>query len=378
MKFAHKIVISASLILTLSLALLSTNQYLQVKEEVDNQVTNSVNELVASMSKHIEEVMSTKGDITAYAVSLLDGDFSEEKFQQVFNKPVIKKHFLLAGMGIDSDGSWVGNDTGWNPGSSFDPRQRMWYQEAKKQNQILFTAPYADAASGEIMISTAAPLNANGQFEGAIFTDVSLKGLAEISNSANLFGAGYAFIVGSDGKFIAHPKASLNGKAMSELFGTQLNVNDKKITMDVGGTDSTVIFQPMAGLGWHLGVVLENDIIHATVNNLRSDAIMYSIIAVLISVFVLSAIITRLMLPLRILNEAMKDVASGEGDLTRRLSTNSDAEFASLASSFNNFVVKLQEMIQQVKVIGDTIMEGTEKVSQGADSSATAMEQQNE
>ena len=41
------------------------------------------------------------------------------------------------------------------------------------------------------------------------------------------------------------------------------------------------------------------------------------------------------MRPLNTLNHAIKDVASGQVDLTKRLSTDTDKEFAELAVDFN-------------------------------------------
>jgi methyl-accepting chemotaxis protein len=378
MKFAHKVVIAASLILILSLGLLSSYQYFQVKTEINNQVNSSTEELVASLSKNIEAVMATKSDITAYAVSLIGDDLSREHISKVIDQAMIKKHFLLAGVGIEASGETIGNDPNWNPGADFDPRKRSWYIEAKQQNRILFTAPYSDAATGEILISAAAPLKINGQFAGALFTDVSLKGLAEISNSAELFGAGFAFIVGKDGNFIAHPESKYNGKPMSSAFGSSLQLKPGTQDSVIDGDQSMIIFSPLEGLDWYLGIALNEDIIFAPVHKLRRDAIMYSLLALVLAVLALRFILTQLMQPLKVLNDAMKDVATGEGDLTRRLNTNTDAEFASLARSFNNFAEKLQTMIKEVKVIGTSMMLSTEQTAQGAGIATTAMEQQNE
>jgi methyl-accepting chemotaxis protein len=377
MKFSHKIVISASLILIASLGLLSTYQYFQVKEEVNQQVNASTKELVASLSQNIEAVMANKADLTAYAVSLIGNDLSEEHIAKVLTQPMIKKHFLLAGVGIEATGQTIGNDPTWSPGDNYDPRKRSWYMDAKQQKTILFTAPYSDAATGEILISAAAPLNVNGRFAGALFTDVSLKGLSEISNSAELFGAGYAFIVGEDGNFIAHPDSKLNGKAMSNAFDPRVELKAGMQKSVVDGTPNIIIFSSLESLGWYVGVALNEDIISAPLTKLRRDAIMYSLLALIIAVIALGAIIKRLMLPLDVLNEAMRDVATGEGDLTHRLNTNTDAEFSSLAKSFNIFVEKLQVMIKDVKVIGTSMMLSTEQTAQGASIATGAMEQQN-
>jgi len=377
MKFAHKIVAAASFILMLSLGLLSSYQYYQVKTEIDSLVNASAQELVTSLSNNVEAVMETKADLTAYAISMIGNDLSDEHIFEVLNKPILKKHFLLAGIGIESSGHYMGNDPSWTPGSSYDPRQRSWYKDAKSQDRLLFTAPYADAATGEILVSAAAPLKVNGQFAGALFTDVSLQGLAKISNSAELFGAGYAFIVGNDGNFIAHPDAKLNGKPMANVFG-KTSTDQALSYATIEGSQHLMLFAPLKDLNWHLGIALNEDIIFAPVHKLRRDAIMYSLLALIIAVLALGAIIKQLMQPLKILNDAMKDVATGEGDLTRRLNTNTDAEFASLARSFNNFAEKLQIMINEVKVIGTSMMLSTEQTAQGASIATGAMEQQNE
>lgn len=376
MKFVHKIVISTSLILILSLGSLSSYQYFQVKQQINDQVSLSVAELVDSMKNNIETVMAEKSDLTRFAASLLESDLSDEHFQKVLDQPVIKEQFILAGMGLES-GHFIGNDPSWHP-QNYDPRKRMWYQEAKQQGRQLFTKPYADASTGDILISVASPLFKSGQFEGALFADINLKSLADISNKTDLFGAGYAFIVGNNGDFIAYPDASMNGHPMSQVFGKQLDVTQQTRHIKIDGSMHTVIFEPLSGLDWSLGIVLDEQVIYATADKLRSDAIFYSLLALVVATLLMAVLIRHLMKPLEVLNEAMRDVASGEGDLTRRLSTESDVEFASLASSFNSFVIKLQDLIQQVKVIGAEVANGTEMTAEGAKSASRAMGQQTE
>lgn len=378
MKFSHKVVMTSSVIMAISLTALSLNQYFNVKEKIDKNVRESVHEIVTEMSMNIRQVMQTKADLTDFAVSKLGEDFSDKHFREVFSRPIITKHFLFAGLGREADGSFIGNDPSWNP-TDYEPRSRTWYKEAKSQRKLAFTAPYTDAETGEVLISATMPIYQSGQFYGAAFTDISLKTLAEISNSANLFGAGYAFIVSANGDFIAHPNSEYNGKPMSEVFGSQLNTSrSEPMAIDVNGEKSWVTFNGLEGLGWHLGVVLNDDIINASVYSLRNDAIIYSIIAIALAIVVLGATINHLMQPLRELNDAMCDVATGEGDLTHRLTTDSDAEFASLAKNFNIFTEKLQDMIRRVKQIGDNINDSTTRVAAGANSSASAMTQQNE
>ena len=379
MKFAHKIAITSGVILAISLGLLSWSQYSQVKQQVNLLTEQSIQELAYSMSNDIRSVMTTKAALTQYAVSMIGEDHSDQHIVSVLSHPIMKDHFLLAGVGLEAGGHFVGNDPSWNPGSTYDPRKRMWYQEAKKQNKLLFTAPYADAATGEILVSAAMPLRSSTGFSGALFTDVSLKQLADISNKAEMFGAGYAFIVDSTGNFIAHPDVSQNGKSTQNFFGNGFNFSSTQDqNLEVAGIDSLIKMVDIPGLNWKLGMALDKSVIYATANELRQNAILYSIVFLAIAIALLTTILTRLMLPLKELNDAMKDVAQGNGDLTRRLSTKSDVEFSSLANSFNNFSEKLQNLIQQVKIIGTDMTESTAETSKGASEATHAMERQND
>lgn len=349
---------------------------MQVESELDKQVNASVDEITQSMSMNIEEVLTSKANLTAYATSLLGSDFSDESFLNAFGQDTIQNEFELAGIGRE-DGTWVGNDPSWQP-PNFVPANRGWYQDAKAAGKLVFTLPYADASTGEILVSLAAPLKKDNQFIGAIFTDVSLKKLATISNSTDLFGAGYAFIVSNDGNFVAHPDASLNGKPLKDFFKTTVNISEEPIEMEVEGKMSTVLFRVLPEYGWAMGVVLNNEIINQPIHNLRNQAILYSTIAIILAIIILQQVLRHLMKPLEVFNKAMQSIASGEGDLTQRLDTNLEPEFSQLASNFNQFSVRIQDLIIQVKATSSSIMSESTQVADGAGQSAQSMEQQNE
>lgn len=73
-------------------------------------------------------------------------------------------------------------------------------------------------------------------------------------------------------------------------------------------------------------------------------------VSLIISVIVVSLIISRSVVrPLRLLNEALREIADGKGDLTKRLPERaSNDELATLAVSFNRFLANLQRIVQRV------------------------------
>jgi HAMP domain-containing protein len=75
---------------------------------------------------------------------------------------------------------------------------------------------------------------------------------------------------------------------------------------------------------------------------------------------VVSRVVTR---PIRQTAAMLRDIAEGEGDLTRRLGTGSRDEIAELAGYFNQFVAKLQDLIQQITGNAQTVASSATELS---------------
>jgi len=276
---------------------------------------------------------------------------------------------------LDVNGNAISGSASWDPGPSWDARQRPWYKDAKKTNDLIVTAPYADSVTNDILISIATPLNKNGQFMGALFFDVSLVGLAELVNNVDLFNAGYLFIVDSSGATIAHPDKDKNGKAFSS-YQPNIEIKQEAQSIDINGAEFVFDFVKVPNQDWFIGVALDRDIAFASVARMRTESIIFTVFALIISIVILLLLITKLMRPLGLLSDSIQDVASGDGDLTQRLKTDVDKEFAILASGFNVFTENLQGQITQLKSIGGEILKNAEATAQGSEGATIAMQNQ--
>ncbi|MGF1760370.1 methyl-accepting chemotaxis protein [Photobacterium sagamiensis] len=372
MKFSHKVVATSSSILLVALSLLSANQYFNIKGEIETLVTKSVDEIVSGISNTVNSELNSRKALARYAASMVEEDLSLNNIESVISQPTIKNTFLLTGFGFESDGSYTSNDPNWNPGASWDPRSRPWYKDTKNARDLIITAPYADSVTNEILVSIATPIMQASQFKGAIFFDVSLAGMAETVNKVSLFDAGYLFLVSDNGTVIAHPDTKMNGQPMS-AFLSGISISNSIQTTELDGALIDVSFAKIEGQSWFIGVVLDKSIAYAAVDELKTNSIVYSLIALVLGIIALLLLIKVLMRPLQALNAAIQDVASGQGDLTQRLETNTDEEFAELARGFNAFTEKLQNLIIQTKGLSQDIMKGTEQTAAGAKHSAEAM-----
>ena len=102
------------------------------------------------------------------------------------------------------------------------------------------------------------------------------------------------------------------------------------------------------------------------------------IAVVLLAVFAglslwLSRSITR---PIRTANAMLRDIAEGEGDLTRRLEVHSNDEVGELAGNFNRFVANLQATISRVAAVSAKVNEAGGLLSDAANDASSIVSRQ--
>ncbi|MGR6834433.1 methyl-accepting chemotaxis protein [Aliivibrio wodanis] len=77
--------------------------------------------------------------------------------------------------------------------------------------------------------------------------------------------------------------------------------------------------------------------------------------AILFALFTIWLLIKWIVTPIKSLERAMSDVASGDGDLTQRIIVSSEDEIGKLAQAFNLFVSKIHSTVSDVIVSSNTV-----------------------
>lgn len=319
--------------------------------------------------------MTGRTNLAELTTELIEQNMDMENATHILSNQSLTKSFILIGFGYEESGKYVASDPSWDPGENWEPRARPWYVDAKKANKSIVTEPYADAVSKEILVSIGTPVHQNNIFSGAIFFDVSLAGLSTMMNKVNMFNAGYAFMVSKGGIIISHPNRAFNGKPLKDVM-PNVNINRAFQNVKLDNTETLISFNKVDGFDWYVGIALDKQKAYKAVDELSSDSLLYSIFSLFFGVISLLFIINYLMRPLSKINEAMSNVAKGNADLTVRLQTNSDPEFASLAKNFNLFTQMLQNLIGDIKQLGHDIYLDAKTTSQGAQTANQAMHNQ--
>lgn len=263
------------------------------------------------------------------------------------------------------------NDT--TPGISGAP-YNAWFSCPLQSKQVCLLDPYIDEADGvkTLMTSIAFPLIQADKVIGVLGVDISLASLQELSLTAHkeLFdGAGHVSIISPAGLLAGHsPDSSLLGGKLQAAFAdqhremTNLLASNRHEVMHHNG--ALQVLQPLLPIPdakpW--GVLLEVPEkvllepaarLEKQMNEMgtRNAAVSLGlglaagVIGILL-IWLTALGVTR---PIIGVSAMLKNIASGEGDLTRRLEYNKQDELGELASWFNRFLDKLQPIIADVK-----------------------------
>ncbi|TOH64907.1 chemotaxis protein [Vibrio parahaemolyticus] len=364
------------MLLLITVSLLSTQQVMTIRSQTQEHINSSVKEILTSVSNTVQSEMNAKKDLARSITEIIELSPNDRTYvKDILEKPTPKSSFLAIGFGYESNGFVIENDDGWDAGPDYDPRQRPWFIAAKNKGDLVVTDPYVDASSKNVIISVGTPVKQNGRFLAGMFYDLELTTLSDLVNQVNLFDAGYLFLVTDDGTTIAHPQSKYNGEKLNSYL-PQVDLNKATQHIEVDNNPYMVSLTHIPSENWYVGAIIDETAAYSVVGELRNSAIIYSIIAVLASVIALTLLIRTLMRPLDTLNTAIKDVASGKGDLTQRLETDTDQEFSDLAKNFNTFMENLQQQIIESKSISDQILTGTQITAEGARDSAGAIQTQ--
>ena len=146
---------------------------------------------------------------------------------------------------------------------------------------------------------------------------------------------------------------------------------------DLSGGKVRIFHDIMSG-GEKLGTVyLESDLeeMKARLESYTALTALVLVLSFLISFLVASRLQRYVTDPLRLVADRMKDIARGEGDLTKRLDVPGRDEVGEVAEAFNTFGDKLQSMIRSIGGNVETLSASSQQLSQTADSMSAGTEE---
>ncbi|MFB9886944.1 methyl-accepting chemotaxis protein [Balneatrix alpica] len=101
------------------------------------------------------------------------------------------------------------------------------------------------------------------------------------------------------------------------------------------------------------------------------------LLALVIFSIIFSNLISRsIVLPLKAISSLLANIAEGDGDLRQRLPVEGKDELTELSSSFNRFVEKLQQSIQRLAKVADSLSHASARLTSTTDHTRSQVESQ--
>ncbi|MNG99611.1 Methyl-accepting chemotaxis protein PctA [compost metagenome] len=373
LRFSHKILLVASLIVMLSFTLFTLyNDYLQ-RNATRLNLENYLAEMGASTSTNIRNLL--EGRIRL--VENLAQNIAQEpaSAETLMGQSALISSFLTVYLGKVDGGFSVRPDA--KMPDDYDPRIRPWYKDGMSASGAVLTEPYIDLTTNKMVIGILSKVSSN---IGVVGGDLALDGLVEIINSLNFGGMGYAFLVNDQGKILVHPDQKLVMKSLADLFPARTPKLSAELTeVQANGQTRLLTFAPIKGLpsaNWYIGLSVDKDKAYAMLSEFRTSAVIATLVAVAIIIGLLGLLIRVLLQPLHIMTRAMEDIAEGEGDLTKRLTIHSQDEFGILGTAFNRFVERIHTSIREVSSATEQVNEVALRVVSASNSSMVNSDEQ--
>ncbi|MBC3468491.1 methyl-accepting chemotaxis protein [Pseudomonas sp. RW10S2] len=373
LRFSHKILLAASLIVILAFALFTLyNDYLQ-----RNAIRANLESYLAEMGQSTSTTIRNLFEGRIRLVENLAQNIAQHPAdaETLMGQQALISSFLTVYLGKVDGGFSVRPDSKMPDG--YDPRVRPWYKDGMAASGPLLTEPYIDMTTNKMVIGILDKVSSD---VGVVGGDLALDGLVQIIDSLNFGGMGYAFLVNDQGKILVHPDNALVMKSLSEAFPQNTPKLSRELTeVQVDGKARLLTFTPIKGLpsaNWYIGLSVDKDKAFSMLSTFRNSAVIATLVAVVIIIALLGLLIRILMQPLHTMTRAMEDIAEGEGDLTKRLNIHNHDEFGVLGSAFNRFVERVHSSIREVSSATEQVNEVALRVVSASNSSMLNSDEQ--
>ena len=233
----------------------------------------------------------------------------------------------------------------------YQATQDIFYTSGAPENnpdrQVVWTPVYDDPGGQGLLVSTIAPVYANGIFQGVIGVDVSLAGLtAAVEEESGANSGGYSFVLDANGRALALPEQGyldFYGRERSpNEFGTDFAASAKPEfgpvltnllagetgfqTISVDGQEFFIAYTTIPNTGWRVASVAQaNEVlapatalqaeIQALSNNLITRRLLPVGLGILVLIMLAGVFFTNLLVnPIEQLTEGAAKIGAGEWD----------------------------------------------------------------
>ncbi|WP_406611137.1 methyl-accepting chemotaxis protein [Agarivorans sp. JK6] len=275
-----------------------------------------------------------------------------------------------------SQGEMTMHDPNETLPDGYDPRTRPWYKGAQANGSFV-SDPYVDATSGQMVISVAQRVS-GGVYAGDLGLDVVTQRVLNLASEQV-----YPVIVDQQGLVVIHGDNNMVLKQATELspelsasFIEQVARTAELSELQVSGKDSFVSISPIEGTEWYLMFVYDKKLALAPVQAMVQSSVIFAVILFVIIAVVMLKVISAMLKPIEVLGEAISELSSGDGDLTKRINMQRNDEIGALADGVDRFIDQLHELMKDIAQDADRLQQAAALTNNSTSESNLQIERQ--
>jgi methyl-accepting chemotaxis protein len=256
-----------------------------------------------------------------------------------------------------------------------DYSSEEWFQKAVKGTPQI-TGAFKSELSSKVVFIYAVPayrmdtvtLSMTEQIVGVLFAMVDLADFTGKSiDNIKIGETGYGFLFDQTGMTIGHPDNAqiLTLDMKKQDFGKEMmEKKNGTIIYTFNDQEKVVSFKNDPVSGWTVAAGVGTKEVFKQINDIRNISILLAfcvVIVILIGMWILIGFtVTK---PILAVVAGLKDIAEGEGDLTKTLKITSEDEVGELAKWFNTFMTKLRAIIAEISGNADSMTSSSIELS---------------
>lgn len=342
------------------------------QENVGNQMQADLNQvigLVKNIQTSTEKSCTTSEEIKEYILSIADAYLD------------IIPNGIYCGL---EDGTYI--DKLWTPGSDWVMKERPWYTEGLKADEVTFGECYLDADSGEYIISIYANIkNSSNKVIGVISADLPLTTLKDALEAQQIGVSGYAFAIDETTGLILgnREQEDWNGQTVDDVDDIIIDtVKDITANETYGEVTSAgkyfISANKIPNTNFVTVVVVPKQDVTTRAAGIKNASFITMAVGIVIQVIVILVVLTLLMRPVPKIDKAINQIK--DLDFTTACAVKSSDELGRIGKNMNQLDEKLKETMKKIRsdvkrmdVQTDTNMEVAAHLQESAENQLESM-----
>ena len=355
------IAISFTIVSALSMGVLGLSLYNQFAVRMKGATVQNSEQLLEQTAINLETYLRSMRRISdAMKYGVIKGrDLSQENLDESMNLIYeANKDNLISIACYTRDGKLVSAAPVTTQKDDLDVTEQRWFTDAlEKLENIHFSTPHVQNLFDNysfryywvVSLSQAVELTDHANSEiGVLLVDMNYSSIERLLQKANTKADDtYCYLMDSNGEIIYHPKQKLIYNNLYEENNiAAISYDDGSVEEEFHGEKRIVTVKTVSYTGWKLVRVVPMSVFEMGISDMRLVVILFVALAMLMIIVINQLVSARIAMPLKKLNDSVKDWESG--NMNPDIYVGGSLEVEHLGMTLRSTVEQLRQLMDDI------------------------------